>query len=230
MKNIIYVYISPVNNEIFYVGKSIQGFKRANNIFAHKCHCRNTINLLKRLGYRPIIKILQFFDDNLSLKDLNEAEKYWISYFRSINCKLTNLTDGGEGSKGYKHTIEARKIMSMKASRSKGFKGHKHTKESLEKQRQAKLGKKLTISHKLAIGKAGKGKISHRKGKILPTQHAFNIKLGSKKRCTVMCLNDNNVFLSYRDAAKYYNTQHAMIRLCCQDGKIRRGLSFKKIE
>jgi group I intron endonuclease len=226
MKNIIYLYINPISNEIFYVGKSIQGTKRSNNVFAHKSYCRNTINLLKRLGYRPIIKILQLFDDNLSLSDLNEAEKYWISYFRSINCKLTNLTNGGEGTKGYKH---ADKTKCRNRTLSLGFKGHKHTQEAKIKQRLAKLNKKLTISHRLAIGKAGKGKISHRKGKILPIQHVVNIKLGSKKRCAVMCLNDNKVFLSYRDAAKFYNVQHAMISKCCKDGKIRKGLSFKNL-
>jgi hypothetical protein len=35
---------------------------------------------------------------------LAQAERFWIAYFKQMGCQLTNLTDGGEGLLGYRHS------------------------------------------------------------------------------------------------------------------------------
>jgi len=229
VKQIIYLYIDPRNNNIFYVGKSAVGCRRAYNIYAHKSYCSNVINKLKRLGLRPIVKILQSFN-NIAQNDLCEAEKYWISYFKNIGYKLTNCTDGGEGTIGYKHTIESRRIMSAKSRRSKGFKGKTHNSDSKLRNRLAHLGKKLSEEHKKKVGLFFKNKQSHRKGKSISQNHIDNIKNGNKKRIVIKCLSDELVFNSARDAANYYKTGHATILRCCRDGKEYNGLRFVLIK
>lgn len=57
----------------------------------------------------PEIHVIQELSDHLEMK---EAEIYWISFFRQQGCRLTNLTDGGEGCWGYRHDANARKKIS----------------------------------------------------------------------------------------------------------------------
>jgi group I intron endonuclease len=46
---------------------------------------------------------------------MNDYERLYIRQYHDCGVELLNLTEGGEGSKGYKHTDEARKIMKAKA-------------------------------------------------------------------------------------------------------------------
>jgi hypothetical protein len=48
--------------------------------------------LLVRQGYVPYIELVQ----QVPLSELERAEQYWIAYYRSIGCRLTNGTVGGE--------------------------------------------------------------------------------------------------------------------------------------
>ncbi len=42
---------------------------------------------------------------------LNPAEMGWIAYLKSLDCKLYNETDGGGGTRGYKHTEETKELL-----------------------------------------------------------------------------------------------------------------------
>lgn len=44
---------------------------------------------------------------------MNDYEKLYIAQYRNCGLELLNLTEGGEGSKGYKHTQEALLKMSI---------------------------------------------------------------------------------------------------------------------
>ncbi len=120
MSSIVYILIDPNTYEIRYVGLSTIGIKRTRQ---HLCPSRLKANThknrwIKSLLYRrqkPIVKAVQVWD-NIKFKDLGEAEKYWIFYFRSIGCPLTNLTDGGEGTVGLKCSEETKRKIS-KATR-----------------------------------------------------------------------------------------------------------------
>jgi hypothetical protein len=42
----------------------------------------------------------------------DEAERFYIAYFRMVGARLNNHTDGGEGCVGYRHNAEARQRIS----------------------------------------------------------------------------------------------------------------------
>lgn len=58
------------------------------------------------LGYPPLVHVIEETDDT-------SREAFWISTLRSMGARLTNLTDGGEGISGYRHTDETKKIISQ---------------------------------------------------------------------------------------------------------------------
>jgi hypothetical protein len=45
------------------------------------------------------------------------AERYWIAYYRSLGCPLTNGTDGGEGKLGHPTSVATRAKLSAATKR-----------------------------------------------------------------------------------------------------------------
>ncbi len=84
-----------------------------------------------------------------------EAEKRWVAHYRAQGSRLTNLTDGGDGTLGIVRSEETRKKMSA-ASKGKGLwkkgleaavkanTGRKYPREQVEKARIARLGQKYS--------------------------------------------------------------------------------------
>ena len=100
----IYIHIDPNTLEVRYIGASSSWKKRAYEHFRpNRCtaegntHHKRWINQLKRHGQLPIVQCLQSFPSNIDRHQLYAAEVYWIEYFRSLGCPLTNATVGGEG-------------------------------------------------------------------------------------------------------------------------------------
>lgn len=102
--------------------------------------------------------------------ELNAREKFWIVYFDAMNPEIGyNLTEGGEGSFGFKHSEETIQKISGKNN---SFYGKKHTKETKERIRQSVSGKnnywygrELSKEH---INKISKIKKIQNKGKSNP--------------------------------------------------------------
>jgi group I intron endonuclease len=74
-------------------------------------------------------------DFELSEDKSLSQESYWINFFDTTNsAKGYNLTSGGEGKSGYKHTEETKKMLSELAKNKKGaanpFFGKKHSNKS----------------------------------------------------------------------------------------------------
>lgn len=112
-----YMLIDPSTQEARYVGKAVdieerlaEHLKPSNlEAFTHK---NNWIKQVLAGGFKPEITILETHDSD---EEAFAAEKFWIAYFRSIGVRLTNSTDGGEGSTGAKRSAETRKLLSDKA-------------------------------------------------------------------------------------------------------------------
>jgi len=134
---IVYIHMKPISKEIYYVGigKDI--------IRAYRNKGRNTLwtRVYKKHG-----KIVEVISDNISLDSAKELEKFLILYLGKI-CNgtgtLTNLTDGGEGAFGLKHTEESRKKRS----------------EKLKGKPSPNKGKKASEETKRKIGDKSKGRI-----------------------------------------------------------------------
>jgi group I intron endonuclease len=137
-KYLIYGLVDPRDGNLRYIGKSSQGLGRAREhsypsyLDVDRSYCANWIRELQELGLTYTSVVIQDFED---ADILSQAEMYWIAYFRTIGCRLTNLTLGGEGHLGYSPNQETRSKISS-----------------------ALKGKVRSASHSKAISKAKKGK------------------------------------------------------------------------
>jgi hypothetical protein len=104
----IYELIDPITFETRYIGKTKQLNKRLNGhlwraknklSFVYK---ENWIRSLLNRNLKPIINIIDEVDKN----EANFWEIFYISLYRSWNCKLTNTTKGGDGGNGNKQSEE----------------------------------------------------------------------------------------------------------------------------
>jgi group I intron endonuclease len=120
IKYTIYKLIDPISNEIRYIGLTFNELKQ--RLSSHmsepgKSHKCNWINKLKKDGLKPIIESIE---ENISSYDeVCEREIYYIEYFKSIGCDLTNMASGGNKNK--KMSDETRLKMSESA-KNKNFK------------------------------------------------------------------------------------------------------------
>lgn len=155
-KFVIYTLIDPVSMEIRYVGKSSSGKYRATTKHTHG-RCGNWVASLDKLNKKPIVKYLQGWE-TIDKKELCNAEIYWIAYFRALGCPLTNLTDGGEGWAGAKHTEEFKKNLAER-NRNRII-----TDETKQKISNSLIGNKMSADARAKMSKSRIGN-KHRLGK-----------------------------------------------------------------
>jgi len=136
----VYEHIRSDTNKVFYVGKGKD--KRA-----YSKHHRNQYwnNIVNKAGGFIVSFIATDLDEELAL--LLEIER--IDQLKHLGYTLCNITKGGEGTSGYKHTEESLKKIS-KASKA-FMTGKKMSKESIEKIALTKTGTTLSEETKQKI-------------------------------------------------------------------------------
>jgi len=139
----VYQHIRLDENTIFYVGKG------KNNRHLEKDN-RNRYwhNVVNKSGFISEI-LYDNLDEELSL--LIEIEL--IDKYKKLGITLTNITNGGEGISGLKHTVNSKIKMSEKA------KGRTFTEDTKKKLSQALIGikrKPFTEEHKFKLSEASK--------------------------------------------------------------------------
>ena len=107
----IYVLIDPRDNEIRYVGKTERKLpvRLRDHIKESRSGKRSSwrnywIAKLLRLGYQPSIQLVQAVPKTI----WRSAEAYWIQYYWSIGCRLTNGTTGGDGHDHFTEVTRAK--------------------------------------------------------------------------------------------------------------------------
>ena len=110
----VYTLTDPRNGLPFYVGKGhgkrcYAHLDEAKYYLKRKSKKINKIRKLISLGMTPIIKKIE---ENVSDKQALEFEVFVIAEMRESGIVLTNMTDGGDGAKGYKHTEEDKRLAS----------------------------------------------------------------------------------------------------------------------
>ncbi len=134
----VYEHWRPDENAIFYVGK---GQKRR----AWDTHRGRTrwhkfvVEKLKRLGMAHEVRIIEYFDDELAALS---RERELIAHWRSLGADLVNLSEGGEGPTGLKHTEEWKLAMSRR------MRGRKMSDEARAKMSLAAMGNKKGLGKK----------------------------------------------------------------------------------
>jgi hypothetical protein len=178
---IVYLHKRKDCNEVFYVGIG-KNLKRA--------YCKH-----KRSSYwnRIVNKYdytVEITHDNLLYEESLSIEIYLISFWRE-NSKilLCNITDGGEGTLGYKFSNESKNKISKSQKLRLSNKinhplfGKKHTKESIEKNRESNKGEKSFLYNK-------RGNLHPRYGKSISDEQKNIIVNTNKKRAK---LKDNHI-------------------------------------
>ncbi len=120
----IYKITSPSNK--VYIGKSKNFYSRLSsyrNLVRHSIG-RKLYNSFMKYGFNTHrIEIIHDLPKDVSHDVLNVYEKAYIKFYKEAGIVLLNLTDGGDGSFGFKHTEEGkRKISNVTKGRFLGSK------------------------------------------------------------------------------------------------------------
>lgn len=195
MARIIYglVDTSQLELSIFYVGMTT---KPAESRFkAHIHEAKRGVGKVDTKKNRKVIKLLK--TENLDMiileqndewtnEELAQKEKWWISYLRSAEVQLTNLTDGGDGTAGYKYTEEQKRTIKLairKAFEERGESIRKQMSDS-SRNRWDNTDERTAQSQKIKDSKAAKKqrKILHKNsiGRNLDEDHKKAISKGTQ--------------------------------------------------
>ena len=156
---LVYQHRRNDTGEIFYIGIG-------NEDRAHSKHQRSNWwnSVVNKHGYS--VEILQ---TNLTWQEACKEEKRLIKLYGRKDLglgTLVNMTDGGDGIKGYKHTEETIEYLKNYMTENNPFKGKKHKKEVIKIMREKKVKKYIGDGNPF-FGKThtdkSKNKISKRK-------------------------------------------------------------------
>ena len=152
--NIFYVYLHRrlTDNKVFYVGKGKN--RRAWSKDKRNFHWNNVVS---KHDYS-----VEIVFDGLSEDEAFQIEKDTILEMRYFGYDLTNMTNGGEGSSGFKQSdeqIQKRTLPKIgvplteehKNKISKAQKGIPKKRSSVEKMRKSKTGKKFSNDTRLKM-------------------------------------------------------------------------------
>ncbi len=142
--NFLYYYIYLTKNMV--TGKKYVGWHATNKLYDNYIGSGHLFQKsVKNHGKNNFINgIIEFCTENNFL----EREKYWIKEFNTLIPNGYNLTMGGEGNVGYKHTLENIEF----------FKNRRYSEESKKKMSLSKLGHKINLNR--IVSDETKNKIS----------------------------------------------------------------------
>lgn len=156
MNYYVYELIDPRNNLVFYVGKG-KTRDKLNRVYRRiKDHLNSNdksnrfkyflIQKIRKLGLEVEFRIIKegISESEAFILEIELIKKYGKRIDNSGN--LVNITDGGEGISGFKHSNESKELMSIKHKEliklnGGNFKGRKHNRET--KQRMSIIQKKI---------------------------------------------------------------------------------------
>ena len=189
-------------------------------------HCRNSRasyidRTIKKYGIENFF--VEIIETCKTVEELNEREIFWIKFF---DCKFPNgynLTDGGEGSNGYKATPElSAKLSKMRKGRkntpeqrakiSASLKGKIFSEETKAKISSAKLGHTVSEETRTKLRKANIGKKASENTRL-------KMSASCKTKVAVRCVETETIFESITAAAKWSGVSHSVITAACKNSK-----------
>lgn len=164
----VYEHWRPDKDTCFWVGK---GKGRRAYYFRRNSRYDRVIAKLARLGMCAEVRLVS---ESLSEKEAHLVERERIAFWRASGTSdLCNMTDGGEGVSGLRHSTKSKALMTAKAlgraaseatrkKMSTAQTGRRHRLESRAKLSAAKTGKPQgphTPEHNAKIGAAVRGRV-----------------------------------------------------------------------
>lgn len=153
---IIYGLCDPTTGELRYVGKTADSMR--GRLVAHlgaarlnpgKRYCLHWIRSILDVGLVPEIFEIETVPAG---GDWQEAETFWISMFKALGARLTNLTVGGEGALGAVTSEETRAKLSAL------HKGRQFSESHRKALSDSRIGMKFSESHLASMSKVRIGK------------------------------------------------------------------------
>lgn len=140
----VYCHKRPTDGEVFYVGKGCAG--RASRSDSRNNYWNNIVE--KHGGFD-----VEVIAENLTEAEALKFEVALIKGLRKTGANLCNLTDGGEGISGFKHSEETKRRMRI-TNKFKAKSGHKLSEDHRKKLSLAKSGKPASKLNVVASAKS----------------------------------------------------------------------------
>lgn len=151
----IYALVDPLTQFCRYVGKTKGPL--ATRVRGHLSDAKRHpsvprfrwINALRKAGAAPVAVELE----QVPAEEWQDAEQFWIQNMRAMGSPLLNVTAGGDGIHGHKHSIETRARMSESAARTNlnpeivAARGEGVRKALASPEARARLSERLRESH-----------------------------------------------------------------------------------
>jgi len=178
---------------VFYVGMTTKPIKV--RVKSHVNEAIRGIGKVDTKKNRKVAKLLKTDslnfvvleqDDTWTPEELAQKEKWWITYFKSEGVSLANLTDGGDGTIGYK--FSKKQIKSIKLGVTKAFeergKSIRQQMSDSSRKRWDNTDERAAQSQKMKDSKAAKEhrKVLHKNltGRKLDEEHKKAISRGTQ--------------------------------------------------
>lgn len=241
----IYSLADPLTGQIRYVGITICSIKKrfGEHISRAKGQGRTHRDCwIKSLLAKGLLPIIAALEQGIG-DQWQDRERHWIAELRKTN-DLVNLTDGGEGTPGFKMPRDAvEKIAAMKRGtkyppgRKSAMFGKHHSPQAVEKIRLAGTGRHHTEESRKKVSRAKMGKLlseEHRaklkawhSGKTLSEEHKNHIAASTTNRKPVLCVETGQVFASITAAAHHYGVTETTVNQSVRKGVRCKGYCHK---
>ena len=182
----IYILTNKINGKQ-YVGKDTQLGRRVKDHLGGYSGCPAICNAIKKYGADNFdVELIPY--PGITNEALCAVEMQKIKKLGSKKPNGYNLTDGGDGTSGWKHTDESRKKMSEALKGNSRMKGKKHSDKVRQKisaarkgEKHPNYGKKLSVETRKKISEANKKQIPWSKGKKLSVEHRHKISAARRR-------------------------------------------------
>jgi len=196
-KHSIYMFFDE-NGVPFYVGKTkefiVRKKKHLSEVkYGNRLYCYN--KLRKVLKTVPVFLAIREVFTGIEEKNIDAVEMAWIKFLRQRGVKLTNLTDGGEGGKGFTPEINRRAALKRR--------GWFPSLETRRRISEAHMGMVFTEEHKKNLSAAWKPR---------PREMYEKISRNTKGRINA------KVYECISPKGKSYYTSHGLTLFCEQHG------------
>lgn len=242
----IYTLSDPRTHEVRYVGVTFrlrqrftEHVSRAQEQTTYKA---NWIKQLLREELRPILTVVDQGTGNWVM-----AEQNWINYYRNLGARLTNLTDGGEGTPGYVPSEELRgkwrkqrRGKTYKGIRPGGMTGKTHSASARAKIAEAGRNRKHTEESRAKLSAQKKGKplpmatvqasITVRLGRPLTEEHKSKIAATTKNRKPVECIETGEQYASITAVARVLGVTESSVYQALRKGSRCKGYHWRFVK
>lgn len=140
-----YIHTRADDGQVFYVGKGTARDNRAESKKGRSDFWKRTV-----AKHGLTVDICMRFD---SEEDAFTHERFLIQCFRDLGAPLANLTDGGEGPCGMRHSAKTRELLSVIQ------KGRKRTPEQVAATARGNTGQRRTPEQRAKLTAAQLGRV-----------------------------------------------------------------------